>query len=1036
VKYTTSQNKAIHHEGENILVSASAGSGKTGVLKARVLRKIHDGINIDQLIVLTFTEAAAAEMKSRIIKELNQNHMYEQLIKMDNAIISTFDAFTLRLVKSYHYLLDLPSDISISDPLLIEMASQEVLDRVIESYYLANDDDFNQMVEMMFSGNDYFLSNGILRMAKAFKKIPNYGELINQYDDIYNQDRVKKAYHAYIKLIQEDVETIVYRFNIYYDENYHQYSDDCDDYLDACQAIFNHLLDEKDSESFINQIMAFHLPSRPRKPRGIDLWLETDKEDIDAIRTIQKELNDTHLLDMSFLDTWEETLPRVNTMLKMTKDYLNQMVALQKQKHLYSFDDIMNFAIQLFEEHQDIKRLYQSNINEILIDEYQDTNDLQDYFISLIANNNIFMVGDVKQSIYRFRDANPKNFMRLFNLYQTDDKGHAIRLIENFRSNRFLLNHINDLFLDIMHQKQGGVDYSDHHQLKTGYDDQYMLHHLHDTKKVHYYDLKAIQETDEDLKKEEIEAYIVANDIVRKINQRQPIFDGQQLRPLRYSDITILVDRKTSFNVYHKIFSQFSIPVDVYNKVAFSDSDEMIFINQFLKLLYMIQSNDTKGFKQTLFSVARSFVYQIKDPDIIHFLVSEDTSIQSFLKNPVFEALVNDIEALLPWVDVLPNVDVIDHIYLQTHIYEKLIHLDVPASAAQKLDHFRKLISSQKERNFKDLIDYLNFIQEQKDVDIEYKETKDDLEAVKLMSIHASKGLQFPIVYLMGLYKRFNFTDDKEPFNFSNDLGILTYGYQDGFYRTFLEKLYFRQHIKEDVSEKIRLMYVALTRAKEEINLVLEAKEEPMKRPIRFSNYQEMLYVGYKLEPYDVISQIKKPKIQKQDVKAASAKSISYHQFNFIEEDVSEERFSKKEHTFYEDDVKKALSYGDEVHQMLEDVDYRKMDQDLTFLPVHIQDAVLYLKKTPLFQSLKQPEFFQEYEFVDASDGYDRHGIIDLLIIDEEKVIILDYKLKHIDEPAYEKQLLGYRAYLEKRINKPIEGYLYALIDRTLKKVF
>ena len=167
-----------------------------------------------------------------------------------------------------------------------------------------------------------------------------------------------------------------------------------------------------------------------------------------------------------------------------------------------------------------------------------------------------------------------------------------------------------------------------------------------------------------------------------------------------------------------------------------------------------------------------------------------------------------------------------------------------------------------------------------------------------------------------------------------------------------------------------------------------------------------------------------------------SSEKLSYHQFDFKEEDVTEERFSKSENAFYDDDIKAALAYGDEVHHMLEYVDYNKNNQNLSHLPQSIQEAVSYLKQSDLFQSFKHPQFYQEYAFVDTSNGYDRHGIIDLLIIDDEKVVILDYKLKQIDEPAYEKQLLGYQSYLKKRVNKPIVGYLYALIDRTLKKVF
>lgn len=1037
MNYTTSQNKAIHHEGENILVSASAGSGKTGVLKARVLRKIHDGVDIDQLIVLTFTEAAAAEMKSRIIKELNQAGLQNQLIKMNNAIISTFDAFTLRLVRSYHYLLDLPSDVGISDGLLIEMASQKILDSVIKTYYQKNDSDFNLMVEQMFSGNDNFLSSSIIRLAKAIKKMPNHHHIIDKYDVFYNREMVEKAFKEYIQLIKEDVLHIKKRFNRYYENNYGLYIEPCDEYLDICKDIFTDLADASNTEDqLIQKIIGFNLPSRPRKPRQVDDWLETDTEDIKAIKVLRQELLDTHILDMDYIDTWKESLPRVKTLLDMTKSYLSQMAEIQRKDNLFGFDDIMTFAIELFENHEDVLHHYQKNFNEILIDEYQDTNDLQDYFISLMANQNVFMVGDVKQSIYRFRDANPKNFMSLLDRYQRTNQGQAIRLSENFRSNRHLLKQINDLFLNLMFEDQGGVDYSNNHQLTTGYEDDHLLHHQHQTSMFHYYDLDAIKANDEDLSKEDIEAYIVANDIIRKIENRQPIFDGDGLRPIRYSDITILVDRKTSFSQYQKVFSMFSIPVDVFDKSGFSDSDEIIFINQFLKLMDAFIRHNIQDFKPAFYSVARSFVYQISDKDIIKYLGKTFESINDVLLDSVFKQVNEDLRFVVKMVDIEPNVDIIDAIYRRTKIYKKLVYLDSPGSSSKKLDYFRHLIAGQPSSNFTDLIEYLNFIQDQKQLDIEYKESKDQKEAIKLMSIHASKGLQFPVVYMMGLYKRFNFTENKESFNFSKDYGVLTYGYQSGFYRTFLERLYFRQGLNEDVSEKIRLLYVAMTRAKEEINYLLEAKDHPNINPLRFTNYQDMLYSGYQLKAYDVISNLKKPEVKSfQDLFIRDEK-IEHRQFNFFEIDVQEEHFSKKETGFYDDDIKSAIAYGENIHEMLEDLDFNQADQDLSFLPKRIRLAIIKLKQSPLFQTLESPNFYQEFEFVDTSNGYDLTGIIDLLIIDKHQTVILDYKLKQIDEPAYEKQLIGYKNYLKQLIKTEIHGYLYSLIDQTLKQVF
>jgi ATP-dependent helicase/nuclease subunit A len=1035
MKYTKHQNKAIHHEGENILVSASAGSGKTGVLKARVIRKIKDGIDIDRLIILTFTEAAAAEMKSRIIDELNQLGLENQLIKLDNAIISTFDAFTLRLVKTYHYLLDLPSDIEISDALLIEIESQKIIEQIIKEYYQAENPDFKALVKRYFSGNDYFLNKSILALAKAIKKIPNHQQILNQYNQHYNEQMADKAYDLYFDYIHRDLDYLAKQYDIYLKDNYGVFSSACDDYLLACQEIYQGLAKAKKPIEIKEKLLAFSLPKKPRKPRGEDHWLETNDNIKKQVQAIQKEMNDAHLLDQDYLSTWQETLSSVSVIRHMGQAYLKQMKAIQKQKNLYSFDDIMAFAIQLFEENDGIRDHYKNTINEILIDEYQDTNDLQDYFISLIANQNLFMVGDVKQSIYRFRDANPKNFMRLLESYQVQKDGQAIRLLENFRSNRFLLETINQLFLKLMTKERGGVDYKDNHQLITGYPDHDGLNLKNDPMHTHFYDFKAIQEQMPDIQKDQVEAYIVANDIQRKIKQRQTVYDGKDYRPIDYDDITILVDRKTSFNKYASILSLFSIPVSIYDRTVFSESEEIIFLTQFLKLINGIKNHDIKGLHTALYSVGRSFVYQIPDQDIIGFFVRKNATFDDLKNYQSLSSVFNDMVDISKDIDVLSNIEILDSIYHKLNIYKKIGHLNDVASKARKLDFFYGLIEKQKDKSFQDLIDYLDFIQEQSDVDIEYTEKRTDIKAVKMMSIHQSKGLQFPVVYMMGLHKKFNFQENKEIFNFSKDYGILTYTNDSGIYRNYLERLYFRELKNEDISEKIRLMYVALTRAKEEINFVLQAKESLNLDKINQTNYLEMLYDGFQLESNDIITHIVLPEESEEKKALKAYQPILYKHFSYPQEIQDDYRFSKTEKTFLTDDEKQALAYGEAIHESLELIDYKNLEASIKDLPQFIQDSIKFLTNTRVFKSLKSPRYYQEYEFINQIDGIQTTGIIDLLIEDQDQMTIIDYKLKDIDDPAYEKQIQAYVDYVKDITNKPIKAYLYSLVNQTLKEI-
>jgi ATP-dependent helicase/nuclease subunit A len=1037
MKYTKSQIDAIHHEGENILVSASAGSGKTGVLKARVLRKLKQGVNIDQLIVLTFTEAAAEEMKSRIIDELNKENMDDQMIKLDNAIISTFDAFTLRLVKEYYYLLDLSSDITISDKLLIEMESQKLLDTIIEAYYKESNPEFVAMVKLLFSGNDLFLKNAILNLSKSIKKIPNYFDILENYDDHYNQSMLEDAYLKYFGFIKRDLQIIYQNFKAYYQENYHEYNEACDIYLDTCLNIYEDLVNEEDIESLKQKIMTFNLPTRPRKPRNVDVWLETD-DSYKQVKKIRTELENAHLLDgTDYRDTWIDSKSRVSVLLDMTRHYLLKLKAIQKQKNLYSFDDVMNFAIQLLEQEKDIRLFYQFEINEILIDEYQDTNDLQDYFISLIANNNVFMVGDVKQSIYRFRDANPKNFMRIFSEYSNSNGGKAIRLKENFRSNRFLLERINDLFLSIMNETMGGVNYEDNHALSSGFSEEFGLNQKNRPINHFFYDPKVIIEKHEDLSKDEVEAMIVANDIVRKIKSRQPIFMGDHFRSIEYKDITILVDRKTNFPKYKKALSDFGIPVEVYSDEVFTEAEEIIFLYQFLLLVQCF--NDQTYFKQyfktALYSVARSFVYQVPDQVMLNHLIEKNISFSTLDKEPILKQIKKDVIYISSLVNVIPNVYLIDEIYERLNIYGKIALLDGPGSKAKKLDFFRNLIEGQIEKDFIDLIQYLEFVHQERGLDIEYTESKGQIEAVKLMSIHKSKGLQFPVVYMLGLKKQFNFQENKDLFNFSADYGILTHAYNQGFYRHFLENLYLRNVKQEDDSEKIRLLYVALTRAKEEINLVLEAIDKLNQSKIGYKNYLEMLYFGYQLEPKDIITDVKFPVVVKKRKEEKVNKAIEHFKFDYNQEALNEERYSKSTHEFYSDDVIMNIEYGNDIHELLEGVDFNRFNETIKSLPKPIKDGLLNLYNLPLFKSMKNPRYYQEYEFMDILDGYNIFGIIDLLIEDDDKVYIIDYKLKNIEDKAYKHQIEGYKEYIEKITDKEIEGYLYSLMEKNLKRI-
>jgi ATP-dependent exoDNAse (exonuclease V) beta subunit len=196
-----------------------------------------------------------------------------------------------------------------------------------------------------------------------------------------------------------------------------------------------------------------------------------------------------------------------------------------------------------------------------------------------------------------------------------------------------------------------------------------------------------------------------------------------------------------------------------------------------------------------------------------------------------------------------------------------------------------------------------------------------------------------------------------------------------------------------------------------------------------------MLYDGYDLQAEDIIYDLKDFKSENQKSIETTDERITYKQFDYKVEEIDERRFSKSEHTLFDDQTKSALAYGDEIHQSLEQINYLDLDQSMSNLPVHIQKSIKYLSQTDLFKSLNNPIFFKEYEFLDDIDGHMRSGIIDLLIEDDSNMIVIDYKLKNIDDEAYEKQINAYVNYLNKITDKQVKGYLYSLLNENLKQI-
>lgn len=886
--FTTNQQQAIDQRNKNILVSAAAGSGKTTVLAERIINKIiNNKVDVDRLLVVTFTKDAAEEMKERIVKRINKEleknsqnpFLAEQLIRINKAQISTIDAFCSKVVKTNFKALDIDPNFRIGDKGEVDILTDETLQSFLDIHYEQSKESFLNLVDAFTKGaNDDTFKNIFLKIYLKSQNLPYPKKWLQQaytQFDIQTEEQLFKS-PIFIKLmdyvlqILYEIETIFEKIKI----------------LSVGQLDFDkNQNDEKTLEGFLYAEFSnvFYMIDNIKNQKynlvldtlyniKYSTWKRTFlkdnpdlKDEIKNLRDICKDLIKKEIIEKFFTQDLTTIIEDIKTIYPIIKELCNLIIQfddyfmkIKKEKNIYTFSDISHFCLNILVQNNmstKIANEYKKIFEEIIIDEYQDSNSIQEMLLSSICNeNNRFMVGDIKQCIYRFRQANTSIFNEKYNGYtnitQKDNtiintkniQNARIDLNANFRSNKSVIDSINIIFENIMCKNLGEVEYDDNSKLYNKAQFKQPTNNENTLTKcqLNIIDCTNKCDDDEDLitefTKYEIEASFVCEKIKNMFNQNTVVFDPdiKQYRKIQYKDIVILMRSKTNFDIFSQVMIKNNIPVYTETTNGFFDFTEIKTITNILNILVNpLQDYPLIGTMYSpIFNFSSNELLKIKlfsNSDFFYY------NLTNFAQNGNDENLKNKCIAFLQkienWQSLsknLPVNELLSYIYEDSNYYNYLGILENGHIRQANLYSLLEKALAFEETNLQGLFNFITYINKFKILSDDGKASilSKNENVVKIMTIHKSKGLEFPIVFLCDLSKQFNASDNKEPVLFDEDymfgLSIFTKTsqYEPRKKISSIQKNIIAYKNKEEsYSEEMRILYVALTRAKESLIL-------------------------------------------------------------------------------------------------------------------------------------------------------------------------------------------------------------------------
>ena len=906
MNWTKEQEQAIYKNKSNILVAAAAGSGKTAVLVERIINKIiNEHVDIDKILVVTFTNAAASEMRERIFnaiyKKIDESeddaeiqNLQRQITLINKASICTIDSFCLDVIRNNFFETNISPNFRIADNNEIELLKQEVLDEFFEEKYEEKNQDFQELIKTYTSyRDDTPLKDLILKIFIYISSSP--------YPRKWLKTQIEK-----FNLEDENIDFSETQWGkILLDEMKEELTDDIAILNDEAKKlsvekdllIFQKTLENDSYElqtlcaNLDNWDKAYEISNRvdfikwPVKKSD-----SLEKDNAKNVRdSVKKKFNTKK--DKIFVSTSKEAIDDINEMHKLLVklenliyEFEDRFTEKKKERNILDFSDVEHLALNiLVEEKEDgthtrteVAKKYQNRFNEIAIDEYQDSNLVQEYILTSVSKgNNIFMVGDVKQSIYKFRQARPELFLdkyRKYNLNESNKYGLKIQLFKNFRSRENILDLTNLIFKNIMSYELGEIDYTKEEYLnlganwdKTKLKNEVDIIDLNDEEGSKEESDTQLDDDDNDEKENiediELEAKFVAKKIKELVDSKFQIYDlkSQSYRNIKYRDIAILIrSTKGKAPIFEKELMECDIPVYSDMSLEYIDSIEIQTILALLKII------DNPIQDIPLVTVMRSSIGKFTDNELVEIRLADRNSnfyealqkarlsVSEELKEKIDEFL-NQLQKWREEQEYLSLDELIWQIYEDTGF---LNYMGILPNGELRQANLRMLFErakSYESASFKGLFNFIRFIERLSLSSGDMSSAKmigENDDVVRIMSIHKSKGLEFPIVFLVSTSSKFNLMDLNMDILLDRDLGIgvkyIDYDKQIK-YDTLTKLAIKEKALNSTISEEMRILYVALTRAKEKIYIVGKSKDfEKQKQKI----YDELdIYKNEKINP-------------------------------------------------------------------------------------------------------------------------------------------------------------------------------------------